>query len=29
MVNSLVFPQNLKHLENKDINILSQKSSKF
>ena len=28
MINSLVFPQNLKHLENKDINILSQKSSK-
>ncbi|MDE0871172.1 MAG: epimerase [Flavobacteriales bacterium] len=28
MINSLVFPQNLKHLENKDINILSKKSSK-
>ena len=28
MINSLVFPQNLKHLENKDINILSEKSLK-
>ena len=26
MINSLFFPQNLKHLENKDINILSEKS---